>query len=105
LKFEKDNLPPVKAFWSITMYRPPEMLMVGNPINRYSIGDRTRGLKFDEDGSLTIYLQSESPGSKKESNWLPSPDGPFAMALRIFWPDETLFPLFEPPGVQKVIDE
>jgi len=99
LRFERGKLPTARAFWSITMYRMPQMLMVENPINRYSIGDRTGNLKYAKDGSLTLYIQHKSPGQDKESNWLPAPDAPFALALRVFWPDEKLFPTFAPPAV------
>ena len=102
LRFEKDHLPPVKAFWSITMYEPPLLTMVENPIRRYSIGDRTKGLVYGEDGSLTIYIQHESPGPEKESNWLPCPAGPFVLALRNYWPDMERFPLFVPPSVRPI---
>ncbi len=102
LRFEKGNLPPVKAFWSITMYRPPEILLVENPIQRYAVGDRTRGLRYGDDGSLEIHLQSESPGVDKESNWLPTPPGAFMMALRCYLPDTERFSAYEPPGIRKV---
>jgi hypothetical protein len=61
LRFEKDEIPPVDAFWSITMYNLPEQLMVENPIGRYSIGDRTEGLMFGEDGSLELYFSKTDP--------------------------------------------
>jgi hypothetical protein len=102
LRFEKGNLPPVKAFWSITLYQPPLVQMVENPIKRYSIGDRTRGLKYGEDGSLTLCIQHKAPGAEKESNWLPCPDGPFMLALRNYWPDLEKFHQFVPPSVQKI---
>ncbi len=82
-----DTPPPVKAFWSVSMYKLPRPLFIENPINRYSIGDWTPGFKPVEDGSVTIYLQHESPGPDKESNWLPAPNGPFSLALRIYWPE------------------
>lgn len=86
LRFPPGQLPPVKAFWSITMYDPTYNL-VANPINRYAIGNRTTGLKKDADGGLTIYVQGVSPGSDKESNWLPSPtSGTFLMILRTYLP-------------------
>jgi hypothetical protein len=102
LRFEKGHLPPVKAFWSITLYQPPLIQMVENPIKRYSIGDRTRGLTYEEDGALTLYIQHKTPGLEKESNWLPCPDGPFMLALRNYWPDEERFSSFIPPDVRKV---
>lgn len=88
LRFEPGQLPPVTEFWSATMYTLPERLLVENPIQRYSIGDRTSGLKLGADGSLEIYIQSENPGADKASNWLPAPAGSFSswrvcMALRI----------------------
>jgi hypothetical protein len=86
LKFTKEQIPPVKFFWSITMYSIPQRLLVANPINRYSIGSSTPGLKTDVDGSLTIYVSAESPGKDKESNWLPAPKGPFWTVLRCYGP-------------------
>jgi hypothetical protein len=85
-----DELPPVDAFWSLTIYQPPEFYLVANPINRYSIGDRTPGLTYNTDGSLDIYLQYDSPGPGKESNWLPIPDGPFRAAMRMYQPSDVI---------------
>jgi len=90
LRFEKGQMPPAKAFWSMTLYKSPEMHMVENSLKRYVIGDRTQGLKYGEDGSLTLYIQHESPGKALESNWLPATDGVFALALRMYLPDEAL---------------
>jgi hypothetical protein len=89
LRFEPGQLPPVNEFWSITMYGLPDRFLVANPINRYSIGDRTPGLKLGADGSLEIYLQSESPGKDRESNWLPTPKGPFFFVGRFYGPKAT----------------
>ncbi|MBI4675628.1 MAG: DUF1254 domain-containing protein [Chloroflexi bacterium] len=101
LKFTKDQIPAVDAFWSLTMYDANQM-MVDNPINRYSIGDRTAGLQYGADGSLEIYLQRDSPGQDKESNWLPAPDGRFSLTLRMYLPKSyELDPLYAPPGIQK----
>jgi len=98
-----DSPPPVKAFWSVTMYRLPTPLFNANPINRYSIGDRTPGFNPNEDGSVTIYIQNESPGADKEANWLPAPDGPFALALRIYWPEQdVLAGKWEPSSIMKL---
>jgi hypothetical protein len=95
--------PPVKAFWSVSMYKLPEILFFDNPINRYSIGDRTPGFTPNEDGSVTIYLQYESPSVDKESNWLPAPNGPFALALRMYWPEQdALEGLWTPPPILRV---
>lgn len=91
LTFEKGELPPVKAFWSVTMYNGETQLLVANPINRYLINSpMLPELKRDEDGSLTIYIQKDSPGKEKESNWLPAPEGPLVIALRCYWPKEEI---------------
>lgn len=90
LRYPAGQLPPVNLFWSLTMYNLPQRLLVENPINRYSIGDRTPGLKMGKDGSLEIYLQNESPGADKESNWLPTPKGPFFMVSRMYGPKQPL---------------
>jgi hypothetical protein len=81
-----DTMPPVEAFWSLTMYNVPEFLLVANPIDRYSIGDRTPGLQVAADGSLTVYLQHASPGTDKDSNWLPTPEGDFRPIMRMYQP-------------------
>ncbi|MEY4359055.1 MAG: hypothetical protein RLZZ631_541 [Cyanobacteriota bacterium] len=86
LRFPAGQLPPVSEFWSITMYTLPERLLVPNPLQRYSIGDRTPGLKLGADGSLEIYLQSDNPGPDKVSNWLPAPAGPFFFVARLYGP-------------------
>jgi len=86
MRFEKGQLPPVKGFWSLTMY-DENMFFVPNPINRYSMSMRTNP-KLEEDGSLVIYIQNESPGAGKEANWLPAPKGKFSLMLRLYWPDE-----------------
>ena len=86
LRFDKGLLPPVKGFWSLTMY-DENMFFIANPINRYSISVRTNP-KYEPDGSLLIYIQNESPGSDKEANWLPAPKGKFHLMLRLYWPDE-----------------
>lgn len=91
LHFAQDQIPPVKFFWSMTMYGLPGRLLVDNPINRYAIGSRTPGFKTNADGSVDIYLQSKSPGAEKESNWLPTPPkGPYYMVLRMYGPQGTL---------------
>ena len=86
LHFEKGQLPPVKAFWSLTLY-DDDGYFTANPIKRFAIGDRD-ALKFNADGSLDLYIQHDSPGGDKESNWLPAPAAGFNLALRMFWPDE-----------------
>jgi hypothetical protein len=85
--FAPGQLPPVHAFWSLTMYEMPKSLLVANPINRYLINSpMLPQLKKDADGGITLYIQNESPGKEKEPNWLPAPKGPFVMAMRLYWP-------------------
>jgi hypothetical protein len=86
LRFAPGQWPPVEFFWSITMYTLPDRGLVPNPINRYSIGDRTAGLKPDPDGGLTIWLQQDNPGAERESNWLPTSAGPFFFVARLYGP-------------------
>jgi hypothetical protein len=88
--FPKGQLPPVRFFWSLTMYDLTTRLLVDNPINRYSIGDRTKGLQYGADGSLTLYVQKDSPGQDKESNWLPAPAGPMSIISRMYGPDDKI---------------
>jgi hypothetical protein len=86
----KGQLPPVRFFWSLTMYDLRTRLLVDNPIDRYSIGDRTEGLQYGPDGSLTLYVQKASPGKGKESNWLPAPDGPMSIISRMYGPEPSI---------------
>ncbi|MEV4614177.1 DUF1254 domain-containing protein [Kitasatospora sp. NPDC049258] len=88
LRFAPGELPPARFFWSVTMYRLPERLLVDNPIDRYAIGDRTPGLLPDPDGGLTLHVRRERPGEPAAAaNWLPAPDGPFTMAIRLYGPE------------------
>jgi hypothetical protein len=92
LRFAPGQLPPVKAFWSLTMYKLPSRLLVANSVNRYLINSpMLPDLKRDADGGLTLYIQHESPGDDRESNWLPAPSGPFLMFMRLFWPKPEAF--------------
>ncbi len=87
LRFAPRQLPPVNAFWSLTMYELPASLLFANPLNRYLINSpMLPSLKRDADGGITLYVQNESPGGDKESNWLPAPKGPFFAAMRLYWP-------------------
>lgn len=89
--FEKDNYPPVEAFWSVTLYTLPSRLLYENEINRYAIqSTMTNDFKKNPDGSVTIYVQHDSPGKELESNWLPCPSGLFSMAFRCYLPGEAL---------------
>jgi len=102
IHFEPGQTPPVDAFWSITMYND-KGLFVNNPLNRYSIGTYTEGLKNNTDGSLDIYLQNATPGADKESNWLPAPEGAFSMFLRLYLPQpQILNGTWQLPSVQNV---
>jgi hypothetical protein len=102
LRFSKNDIPPVNAFWSVTMY-DSDSYLVQNAINRYALGDRS-GMKQDSDGSLPIYIQAESPGEDKESNWLPSPkEGEFKLALRLYSPKQQVAEgTWKPPAVTQV---
>jgi len=101
MHFTKEQIPPVKAFWSVTMYNGKQAF-VENPINRYAIGDRDK-LKFNPDGSLDLYIQHESPGKEKESNWLPAPKDGFNLIMRLYWPQKSVLDgTWAPPPVKKV---
>ena len=87
VRFAPGQLPPVNAFWSLTMYEMPSSLLSANPLNRYLLNSpMLPQFKRDADGGLTLLIQNESPGKDKEANWLPAPKGPFAMAMRLYWP-------------------
>ncbi len=98
LTFPAGQLPPVHGFWSITMYDGKTQLLIENPIHRYLINSpMLPSMKKNADGSLTIYVQRDSPGQAKESNWLPAPDGPIYLVMRLYWP-KTEPPSVLPPG-------
>ena len=85
IHFTPEQIPPVNAFWSLTMYNE-QQLFAANRLNRFALGDRDP-LTKNADGSIDLYLQRESPGADKESNWLPAPrDGRFSLTLRLYWP-------------------
>jgi hypothetical protein len=93
IHFNAGQLPPVNAFWSLTMYeRTPDgqSFFTDNPLKRYSIGDRTPGLAKNADGSLDLWIGHDTPGAGREANWLPAPAGPFTMTLRAYLPREAL---------------
>ena len=104
LRFAPSQLPPVNAFWSLTMYEEPQSLLVANPINRYLINSpMLPQLKRDPDGGLTLIVQNESPGKDKEANWLPAPNGPFSLIMRLYWPKaEALEGKWKKPELRKV---
>lgn len=98
ITFPSGQLPPVNAFWSITIYDGTTELLIKNPINRYLINSpMLPGMKKNADGSLTIYIQKDSPGKDKQSNWLPAPNGPIYLVMRLYWP-KTTPPSILPPG-------
>jgi hypothetical protein len=86
IHFSKANLPPAKFFWSMTLYTLPDRFLYANPISRYAIGDRTKGLVYGKDGSLTVYVSHEPPGKDKESNWLPAPAAKYSLVARVYGP-------------------
>jgi hypothetical protein len=98
----------VNAFWSVTMYDGQSQLLIKNPINRYLINSpMLPGMKKNSDGSLTLYIQKESPGADKEANWLPAPNGTVYLVMRLYWPKTeapSILPADEgtwkPPGIQ-----
>lgn len=102
LHFEKHELPPADAFWSVTMY-DAEGFQIANPIDRYAIGDRD-ALKYNADGSLDLYIQHASPGADKESNWLPAPKaGRLGVTMRLYAPrQEALDGRWNPPAIKRV---
>jgi len=104
LHFAKGQFPPVNAFWSLTMYDLPGQLLVRNPIKRYLINSpMVPKLKADANGGLTIYIQADSPGRAKRTNWLPAAKGPFMMAMRYYWPKpELLDDEWKSPPVERV---
>ena len=102
IRFPAGQLPPVGAFWSITLYDLEKRLMVDNTIERYSIGDRTPGIVHADDGSLTVTIQHEAPDGDARSNWLPAPAAPFYLLMRMYLPSmEVLNGQYEIPGIQR----
>jgi hypothetical protein len=90
LTFPAGQFPPVNAFWSVTMYDGKSQLLIKNPINRYLINSpMLPGMEKGADGSLTLYIQKDSPGAAKEANWLPAPNGPIYLVMRLYWPKES----------------
>jgi len=110
LTFPPGQLPPVNAFWSLTMYDGKSQLLIENPINRYLVNSpMLPAMKTNADGSLTLYIQNKSPGADKEANWLPAPNGPIYLVMRLYWPKTTppsILPVgegtWQPPGVKRV---
>jgi hypothetical protein len=109
LTFPPGQQPPVNAFWSLTMYDGKSQLLIENPINRYLINSpMLPGMKTDADGSLTLYIQNKSPGADRQANWLPAPDGPIYLVMRLYWPKTappSILPVgagtWQPPGLKR----
>ncbi|AXJ08092.1 hypothetical protein CFN16_11910 [Pseudomonas fluorescens] len=101
--FAKGQTPPVDGFWSLTMY-DPQHFFAPNAMKRYSLGTKNeKNMKFNDDGSLTLYVQHNSPGKDKESNWLPAPQSEFEVTIRTYWPKtEVLNGQWTPPAVVQV---
>jgi hypothetical protein len=98
ITFPAGQLPPVNAFWSVTMYDGKSQFLIKNPINRYLINSpMLPGMKKNADGSLTLYIQKDSPGKAKEANWLPAPNDTIYLVMRLYWPRDTP-PSILPPG-------
>jgi hypothetical protein len=103
VRFPKGGLPPVRGFWSISMY-DTQRRFVDNVLDRYAIGDRGN-VTFGNDGALTLYIQYQSPGIAYASNWLPAPAGPFSLIMRLYWPAKAILDgMWKPPAIQRVHD-
>ena len=108
MTFPTGQLPPVNAFWSVTMYDGKSQLLIENPINRYLINSpMLPSLKKNADGSLTLYIQKDAPAADKKANWLPGPNDTVYLVMRLYWPKETppsILPMgegtWQPPGVE-----
>jgi hypothetical protein len=102
ITFAKGQTPPVRGFWSLTLYNDVH-LFNPNPLARYSLGTKNKTLKYNPDGSLTLYASAKSPGADKESNWLPAPNGTFSLYIRAYWPDKAVLDgTWQPPAIAMV---
>ncbi|VVN82626.1 hypothetical protein PS726_01210 [Pseudomonas fluorescens] len=102
ITFPKGQTPPVKGFWSVTLYNA-EHFYNDNPLKRYSLGTKNKNLKLNEDGSLTLYAGAKSPGKDMENNWLPAPEGIFSLYIRAYWPEKAILDgTWVPPIVEKM---
>ncbi|MFC7053336.1 DUF1254 domain-containing protein [Hansschlegelia quercus] len=90
MRFAAGELPPAKFFWSATLYTLPDRFLYANELDRYSVGDRTKGLVFDKDGSLTITISHDAPSADKKANWLPAPAGLYSLVVRAYGPSEEM---------------
>src|SRR5271169_4148828 len=102
ITFPKGKLPPVKGFWSLTLYNEYHFFFP-NPLNCFSLGTKNKSLQYGADGSLTLYLGIKSPGKDKETNWIPAPATPFSLLLRNYWPEQSILDgTWLPPDVEKL---
>jgi hypothetical protein len=102
ITFAKGEVPPVHGFWSLTLY-DAEHLFYPNDLKRYSLGTKDKTLKYNADGSLTLYASAKSPGKDKETNWLPAPEGTFSLYIRAYWADKSIIDgQWTPPVVARV---
>jgi len=100
--FPKGQLPPVKGFWSMTLYNEHH-LFHPNKLNRYSLGTKSKFMQYNPDGSLTLYFGAKSPGKDKETNWVPAPKGNFSLYIRAYWSEKAILEgTWMPPNVAKV---
>jgi len=102
ITFPKGQVPPVNGFWSVTLYNELHFFNP-NSLKRYSLGTKNKNLKYNADGSLTLYAGAHSPGPDKENNWLPAPNGMFSLYIRAYWADQTILDgTWHPPAIEKV---
>jgi hypothetical protein len=103
MTFAEDGLPPVKAFWSLTMYDGKTQLFIENPLDRYLLNsEMLEEFVRQEDGSLVVHIGRESPGDDLDSNWLPAPNGPFYLVMRLYGPEPAVLEgRWSPPEVRK----
>jgi hypothetical protein len=103
IRFPRGQMPPARGFWSLTMY-DAQWFFVANPLNRYTLSQRN-ALKADPDGTVPLFIQASNPGPDKEANWLPAPNGPFVLTMRLYWPKEhppsLLDGTWKPPAIVK----
>ena len=100
--FAKGQLPPVKGFWSMTLYND-QHLFNANPLKRYSLGTKNKTLQYNADGSLTLYAGATSPGKDKEPNWLPAPAGTFSLFMRAYWGEKAILDgTWQPPRIEQM---
>lgn len=102
ITFPKGQTPPVKGFWSLTLYNAEHMFNP-NPLNRFSLGTKNKNFQYNADGSLTLYASVKNPGKGRENNWLPAPRGKFSLFIRAYWPDKAILDgTWVPPKVERV---